>query len=126
MKKAGLIGLGLTLLLTIPILFVLTRGTVGTNQFIVIVGVVLLFLIWTVLYALLVDPLLRRLVGNIFNVRIEWRGPSKSIAWTPVESQGCFSEMVIALLGWTFVILWILPFVVVVFFVYWARHQPQF
>jgi hypothetical protein len=121
MKKAGLVGLGLTLMLTLPILFVLTRSAVSTNQFIVI-----LFLIWTVLYALLVDPLLRRLVGNIFNVRIEWRGSSKSIAWTPIESQGCLSEMVVALLGWTFVILWILPFAIMVFFVYRARHQSQF
>ena len=125
MKKAGLVGLGLTLMLTLPILFVLTRSAVSTNQFIVIVGVVLLFLIWTVLYALLVDPLLRRLVGNIFNVRIEWRGSSKSIAWTPIESQGCLSEMVVALLGWTLVILWILPFAIMVF-LYWARHQSQF
>ena len=38
MKKLGLAALVLTLVLTIPILFILSRGTVNTNQFILIVS----------------------------------------------------------------------------------------
>lgn len=102
MKKPALIGLTITLLLAIPALFLLTRGSVGTSQFVLIVGVVLLFVMWTAVYMILVDPLLRRLIGNTFNLQIEWRGPSRSIAWTAVEPQGCLREMLIALFGYVF------------------------
>ena len=121
MKRAGLVGLGLTLLLLIPVLFLLTRSAVSTNQFVVIAGVVLLFVMWTSVYVILVDPLLRRSIGSFFNVRIEWRGPSNSIAWTAVEPQGCLREMLIALFGYAFITLWILPFAGAVFLVYWLR-----
>lgn len=42
MKKLGIVALVLTLVLTIPILFILSRNTVNTNQFILIVSVVLI------------------------------------------------------------------------------------
>jgi hypothetical protein len=38
MKKLGVVALVLTLVLTIPILFILSRNTVNTNQFILIVS----------------------------------------------------------------------------------------
>ncbi len=50
MKKLGIVALVLTLVLTIPILFILSRNTVNTNQFILIVSVVLLFVLWTIPY----------------------------------------------------------------------------
>ena len=117
MKKAALAGLGITLLLVLPILFVLTRRA-GTNRIVVITGVVLLFALWTALYVMLVDPLLRRLMGRTLNARIEWRGPSNSIAWTAAEPQGCLREMLIAGFGYLFLALWILPFAGVVFLVH--------
>ena len=125
MKKAALAGLGVTLLLVIPLLFVLTRKAAGTNRVIVITGVVLLFVLWTALYAMLVDPLLRRFIGGIFMVRIEWRGPGNSIAWTAAEPQGCLREMLIALFGYVFLTLWILPFAGAVFLAYRLVQQSH-
>ena len=125
MKKAALAGLGITLLLVLPILFVLTRRAAGTNRIVVITGVVLLFVLWTALYVMLVDPLLRRLMGRTLNVRIEWRGPSNSIAWTAAEPQGCLREMLIALFGYVFLAIWVLSFAGVVFLVYRLVQQSQ-
>ena len=125
MKKAALAGLGITLLLVIPILFVLTKSAAGTNRIVVITGVVLLFALWTALYVMFVDPLLRRMMGGIFMVRIEWRGPGNSIAWTAAEPQGCLREMLIAVFGYVFLTLWILPFAGVVFLVYRLVQQSQ-
>ena len=122
MKKAALIGLGITLLLVIPTLYFLTRTSVSTNQFVVITGVVFLFVLWTVIYMIRVDPLLRRLIGGVFNVRIEWSGPGNSIAWTAVEPTGCLHEMLIGAFGYVFIALWILPFAGAVFLVYWLRR----
>ena len=75
MKRAGLVGLGLTLLLLIPVLFLLTRSAVSTNQFVVIAGVVLLFVMWTAVYVILVDPLLQSpWVGRLFQ-----SGPRRNV-----------------------------------------------
>jgi hypothetical protein len=112
----------LTLVLTIPILFILSRNTVNTNQFILIVSVVLLFVLWTIPYATLVDPWLRRTVGALFNVTIEWRGPTNAKSWTPVEKTGCIRGLVLDLLGYFFILLWLLPFGAAIALVLWFRH----
>ena len=122
MKKTGLVALVLTLVLTIPILFILSRNAVNTNQFILIVSAVLLFVLWTIPYATLVDPWLRRVVGAVFGTTIEWRGTSKSTSWTPVEESGCISGLFIGLLGYLFVILWLVPFGGAIALVLWFRH----
>lgn len=122
MKKVGIVALGLTLVLTIPFLFFLSRSTVSPNQFIVIVAAVLLLVLWTVAYVTLVDPLLRRAVGALFSRTIQWRGTSKSISWTPVEETGCLTALFIDLLGYSFIILWLLPFGAGVGLVWWLRH----
>src|SRR6266446_7197264 len=105
MKKLGIIALLLTLVLTIPILFILSRGTVNTNQFILILCGVLFLVLWTIPYATLVDPLLRRSVGALFSVTIEWRGTSNSLSWTPVQETGCIAGLFIDLLGYFFIVL---------------------
>lgn len=122
MKKLGLVALVLTLVLMIPLLFILSRNTVDTSQFILIVSAVLLFVLWTIPYATLVDPLLRRGVGALFGTTIEWRGTSKSISWTPGEETGCIASLLIDLLGYFFIILWLLPFGAGIALVLWWRH----
>src|SRR5260370_26995647 len=88
MKKFGIAALGLTLVLMIPFLFVLSRNAIGANQYFVIVASVLLLVLWTIPYATLIDPWLRRSAGALFNVKLEWRGTSKSMSWTPDEETG--------------------------------------
>jgi hypothetical protein len=122
MKKLGIVALLLTLVLTIPFLFILSRGTVNTNQFILIVSGVLLLVLWTIPYATLVDPWLRRGVGALFNVTIELRGTSKSLSWTPVPETGCIAGLFIGLLGYFFIGLWLLPFAAAIGLVLWLRH----
>lgn len=122
MKKLGLVALVLTLVLMIPLLFILSRNTVDTSQFILIVSAVLLFVLWTIAYATLIDPLLRRGVGALFGTTIEWRGTSKSISWTPGEETGCIASLLIDLLGYFFIILWLLPFGAGIALVLWWRH----
>ena len=122
MKKLGLVALVLTLVLMIPVLFILSRNTVDTSQFILIVSAVLLLVLWTIPYATLVDPLLRRGVGTLLKLHIEWRGPSKSIAWTPVEETGCLLSLFIDALGYFFIILWFLPFAAAIGLALWLRH----
>ena len=121
MKRPALFGLGIVLLVAIPVLFVLSGSSISTTRFIVIAGGVLLFVLWTAVYALLVDPLLRTWTGAVFGVRIEWHGPSRSIAWTPVESRGFLRDMLIEVLGYVFITLWTVPFASAVFLVYWLR-----
>ena len=122
MKKLGLAAFVLTLLLTIPILFILSRNSVNTNQFILIVAAVLLLVLWTIPYATLVDPWLRRGVGACFNVTIEWRGTSNSFSWTPIQETGCIAGLFIDLLGYFFIILWFTPFAAAIGLVLWLRH----
>jgi len=118
----GITGFILTLAVMIPLLFVLSRGAVSTNQFIVIVAAVLLLVLWTIPYATIVDPWLRRSVGALFGVTIEWRGTSKSMSWTPVEETGCLRGLFIDLLGYLFVILWLLPLVAILALAWWLRR----
>jgi len=99
MKKLGIVALLLTLVLTMPMLFIMSRGSVNTNQFILIVSRVLLLVLWTIPYATLVDPWLRRSVGKLFNVTIEWRGTSNSLSWTPVRETGWIARLFMDLLG---------------------------
>ena len=125
MKTRAIIGvtsLVLTLIVMLPVLFFLSRGAVSTNQFGVIVSSVLLLVLWTILYVTLVDPLLRRGVGALCNVTIEWRGISRSISWTPVENTGCILGLFIGLLCYFFIVLWLLPFGAAIGFVLWFRH----
>ena len=116
------LGKSLTTIFMIPLLFVLSRGTIGTNQYFIIVTGVLLLVCWTIPYATLVDPLLRRGAGSLLNVNIQWRGSSNSIAWTPVEETGCLLSLFIDLLGYFFIALWFVPFAAVIVLVLWLRH----
>ena len=118
----GLSGLVLTLVVMIPVLFFLSKGVVSTNQFGVIVACVLFLVLWTIPYVTLVDPLLRRAVGALFNVTIEWRGTSNSMSWTPAEKTGCLLGLFIGLLGYFFIVLWLLPFGAAIALVLWFRH----
>ena len=118
----GITGFILTLAVMIPLLFVLSRGAVSTNQFVVIVAAVLLLVLWTIPYAAIVDPWLRRNVGALFGVTIEWRGTSKSMSWTPVEETGCLSGLFIDLLGYLFIILWLLPLAATIALAWWLRR----
>lgn len=118
----GISGFVLTIAVMIPVLFFLSRGAVSPNQFAVIAAGVLLLVVWTISYVTLVDPLLRRAVGALFNVTIEWRGPSNSISWTPVENGGCILGFFLGLLGYFFMVLWLLPFGAAIALVLWFRH----
>ena len=125
MKTRAVVGVAafvLTIAVMIPALFFLSRGAVSFNQYFVIVAAVLSLVLWTVPYATLVDPWLRRGVGTLFNVHIEWRGPSRSIAWTTVEETGCLLSLLVDLLGYFFIILWLLPFGAAIAQVLWFRH----
>ena len=117
----GLSSMVLTFGVLIPVLFFLTRGSVSSKVFLLIVASVLLLVLWTVAYVTLFDPLLRRAVGTLFNVTISWSGPSSSIAWTPAEKTGCLAELSIGLLGYLFLFLWIAPFLVAAGAVFWLR-----
>lgn len=122
MKKLGIAAFALTLVFVIPALFVLSRNAVSANQYFVIVAAVLLLVLWTIPYATLVDPWLRRSVGALFNVTIEWRGTSNSLSWTPVRETGCIAGLFIDLLGYFFIILWFTPFAAAIGLVLWLRH----
>lgn len=125
MKARGLIGIAafvLTIALTIPVLFLLSRSAVNTNQFILIVAGMLLLVLWTVPYITLVDPGLRRVVGAVFGVNIEWRGTTNSLSWTPVEEIGCLRGLVIDLLGYFFMALWFVPFAGAIVLILWFRR----
>jgi len=122
MKKLGIVAFLLTFVLTIPILFIFSRNTVNANQFILIVSAVLMLVLWTIAYMTLVDPLLRRGMGALFDVHIQWRGPSGSISWTPVEDTGCLFGLFLDLLGYFFIVLWFMPFVAAIGLALWLRH----
>ena len=117
----GTSGFVLTTAVMIPLLFFLSRGTVSTNHYFVIVSAVLLLVLWTIPYATLVDPWLRRCVGAVLNVTIEWRGTSRSMSWTTVEETGCLASLFIDLLGYLFIILWLIPFGGAIALVLWLR-----
>ena len=119
---AGVAAFLLTMALMIPVLFVLSRGAVSTNQFALIVSGVLLLVLWTIAYVTLIDPTLRRVAGAVFGVTIEWRGPRNSLSWTPVEATGCLSDLVIGSLGYLLIVLWFVPLAAAVVLVLWFRH----
>ena len=119
----GILGFVLTVAVMIPVLFVLSRGDLSTNQFVLIVSGVLLLVLWTIPYMTLIDPLLRRAAGAVFGVTIEWRGPRNSLSWTPVEATGCLSELVIGSLGYLLIVLWFVPFGAAIALVFWLRHS---
>jgi hypothetical protein len=124
MKTRLIVGIGsmvLTLGVMLPVLFFLTRGSVSSSVYLLIVASVLFLVLWTIGYMTLLDPLLRRAVGALFNVTIRWSGPSSSIAWTPAEKTGCLAGLSIGLLGYLFLFLWIAPFVATVGVVFWFR-----
>jgi L-asparagine transporter-like permease len=50
MKKVGIAASILTLAVMIPILFIMTRSAVSSNQFVVIVSAVLLLVLWIIPY----------------------------------------------------------------------------
>ena len=118
----GIAGFVLTLIVIIPTLFFLTRDAVNENQFVVIVAAVLLLVLWTIPYVTLIDPLLRRAVGTLFNLTIEWRGVTNSISWTPLEQTGCLLGLFLDLLGYFFIIFWFVPFAAAIGLVLWLRH----
>jgi len=125
MKTRAIIGIAslvLTLVVMIPVLFFLSRGDVGPGQFVGIVSAVLVLVLWTIPYVTLVDPLLRRAIGALFNVTIDWRGTSNSLSWTPVDNSGCILGLLLDLLGYFFIVLWLLPLGAAIGFVLWLRH----
>jgi len=118
----GIIAFVLTLVVMVPILFILSRGAVGGTQFAVILAGVLFLVLWTIPYVTLVDPLLRRAVGALFNVTIEWTGTSESISWTPVNNSGCLLSLFLGLLGYILIVLWFVPLAATISLVLWFRH----
>ena len=118
----GIAGFVLTIAVMIPLLFFLSRGAVSTNQYLIIVSAVLALVLWTIPYVTVVDPCLRRGFGALFGTTIEWRGPSKSISWTPAEETGCIASLFIDLLGYFFIILWLAPFGAAIGLMLWFRH----
>jgi hypothetical protein len=125
MKRRAIIGITafvLTLSVMIPVVFFLTRGTVSLNQFGVITAGVLFLVLWTIPYAMLVDPLLRRTVGALFNTTIEWQRAGKSMSWTAAAETGCIASLFIDLLGYFFVVLWFVPIAAAIGLVLWFRH----
>lgn len=118
----GIAGFALTLIVTIPILFFLTRDAVNRSQFVVIVSAVLLLVLWIIPYMTLVDPFLRRAVGALLSLTIEWRGVTNSISWTPLEETGCLLGLFLDLLGYFFIILWFVPPAAAIGLALWLRH----
>jgi len=107
----GIAGLVVALVVMIPVLFFVSRGAVGGNQFLLIGLAVLALVLWTIAYATLVDPLLRKAIGALFGLTIQWQGPGSSVAWTPLEKSGCLAGFVVGILGYIFIFLWLIPLV---------------
>ena len=117
----GMLALVLTLGLLIPVLFFVTRGAVGQNQFIVIAAGVLAMVVWTIPYATLVDPALRKVVGAVFGTTIGWGGTTNSLHWDTGQEFGCIASLFVELLGYFFIILWFVPPAAIAV-VLWLRH----
>ncbi|HYW70845.1 MAG TPA: hypothetical protein VE961_07420 [Pyrinomonadaceae bacterium] len=117
----GIVALALTLGLMIPVLFFVTRGAVSQNQFIVILAGGLALVLWTIPYATLVDPALRKLVGAVFGTEIGWGGTSNALHWATSQEAGCLASLFVELLGYFFIILWFVPPAAIVL-VLWLRH----
>jgi hypothetical protein len=124
MKTRGIVGilaLVLTLGLLIPVLFFVTRGAVSQNQFIVIVAGGLTLVVWTIPYATLVDPALRKVVGAVLGTTIGWGGTTNSLHWDTSQEFGCIGSLFVELLGYFFIILWFVPPAAIAV-VLWLRH----
>jgi len=124
MKTRGVVGvlaMVLTIGLLIPVLFFLTRGAVAPNQFVVIAAGVLALVLWTIPYATLVDPALRKVVGAVFGTEIGWGGTTNSLHWATPGEFGCISSLFVELLGYFFIILWFVPPAAIAL-VLWLRH----
>ena len=117
----GILALVLTLGLLIPVLFIVTRGAVSSNQFIIIAVGVLALVVWTIPYATLVDPALRKLVGAVFGTEIGWGGTTNQLHWATPQEFGCLPSLFIELLGYFFIILWFVPPAAIAL-VLWLRH----
>jgi len=124
MKTRGVVGvvaLLLTLCLLMPVLFFVTRGAVSPNQFVRIAVAVLALVLWTIPYATLVDPALRKIVGAVFGTEIGWGGTTNSLHWATPQELGCISTLFVELLGYLFIILWFVPPVAIAV-VLWLRR----
>ena len=124
MKTRGMVGilaLVLTLGLLIPVLFFVSRGAVAPNQFIVIAAGVLALVLWTIPYATLVDPALRKVVGMVFGTEIGWGGTSNARHWDTSQESGCIASLFVELLGYLFIILWFVPLAAIAV-ILWLRH----
>ena len=117
----GILALVLTLALLIPVLFFVTRGAVSQNEFVFILAGVLALVLWTIPYATLVDPALRKLVGTLFGTEIGWGGTTNALHWATPQEVGCLASLFVELLGYFFIILWFVPPAAIAL-VLWLRH----
>jgi hypothetical protein len=101
MRKAGIIGLVVTLLVVIPVVFLISRPVIGTKQALSAVAFGLVVLVWGFVYVLAIDPWLRRGIGSLFNTKIEWSGDS----WEAGEGTGCLASLVLFFLCYFFIVL---------------------
>ena len=124
MKTRGIVGIlafVVTIVVLLPVVFFVTRGAVSQNQFIIIGAGVLAMVVWTIPYATLVDPALRKVVGAVFGTEIEWGGTTNSLHWATPQEFGCIPSLFIELLGFFFIILWFVPPAAIAV-VLWLRH----
>src|SRR5215510_103787 len=122
MKRRAIIGMAafaLTTCVMLPVLFLLTRNAVTSSQFLLIVIAVLSLVLWTIPYITLIDPKLRQLSGAALGQTIEWRGTTNSLSWTPSNEAGCFTSLLIDLLGYFFIGVWFFPFAVILAVLFW-------
>ena len=124
MKTRGIVGILAFLLalgVLIPVLFFITRGAVNQNQFIRIAAGVLAMVLWTIPYATLVDPALRKVVGAVFGTEIGWGGTTNSLHWVTSQEFGCIGSLFVELRGYVFIVLWFIPPAAIGVLV-WLRH----
>ncbi len=100
MRKAGIIGLVATLLIMMPVLFLISRPVIGTRQALSAVAFALIVGVWGFAYVLAIDPWLRRGIGSLFNTKIEWSGDS----WLAGEGTGCLASLVLFFLCYFFIV----------------------
>jgi hypothetical protein len=118
----GIAGCVVTIAVMIPALFFLSRGAVGTNQYILIVLGVLMLVLWLISYMTLVDPWLRRRVGALLGVTIELQRSGGSANWAPSQKAGCLFGLFVPLLGYFFVIGWYVPLAAAIALAWWFHH----
>ncbi|OLE51533.1 MAG: hypothetical protein AUG51_22385 [Acidobacteria bacterium 13_1_20CM_3_53_8] len=73
-------------------------------------AIIIASLVWLAFYLLIIDRLLRRLVGALFNVHIEWRRSSGNRAeWRVIEEEreGCLLSMVVGILCYGSMLLFV-------------------